>query len=205
MPGLIEKLPDLERILTLCEEIRRREWSFHWICKTRPDLVSEELIRAMARSGCYMISYGKQDVRTLACILLGSPGESETTIESSIDLVRNHHVDFTLFGELLPDPISEPTLDAIRRSDFTASEVEAFFLDGIPGPFADQTLTGIDRATMIKWILRANRRFYFRPSCLIRRLLDFRNPRDLVNLVRGALMIAVERFRGKREWMFVGS
>ena len=223
---------DPERILSLCEEIKQRGLDFYWTCKTRPDLVSEEVLRSMARSGCYMISYGfesgdqkildhlnknmtvkqilsaillthKHNMRTLAYILLGSPGETDETVEASIDLVHRNHVDFTLFGELLPDPASELTLEAIQRGAFTAKAVEAFFLDGDPGPFAERTLSGIERATMKKWLLHANRRFYFRPSYLLRRLLTLRNPRDLVNLLIGGLMVVMERFRKDRDEMFI--
>lgn len=217
---------DPSRIMAICEEILRCRLTLHWTCKTRPELISNEILSSMAKAGCYSISYGfesgdqtildnlkkeitveqienaidltqKHGIRSLAYILIGSPGENEASLRSTISLVRRRGVDFALFGELLPDPSSELTLKAIERGEFTQEDVQKYYFDGDPGPFALKGLTGIERSVMIRWISRANRRFFFRPSYIFRSLLNLRNLRDLKNLVQGGLMLLLEKFQKK--------
>ncbi|MEW5733551.1 MAG: radical SAM protein, partial [Thermodesulfobacteriota bacterium] len=47
-----------DRALELCEAIGRSFPGLAWTCKTRVDCLDPELARAMARSGCYMVSLG---------------------------------------------------------------------------------------------------------------------------------------------------
>jgi radical SAM superfamily enzyme YgiQ (UPF0313 family) len=217
---------DEPRTLAMCEEFLRRGLKFHWTCKTRADRVNGDVLTAMARAGCYMISYGfesgdqavldrldkgmtvagivdairetnRRGIRSLAYILLGSPDETEASAEESVRLVTRNPVDFTLFGELLPDPSSALTRGLIAGGAFTEADVEAFYLDGRLGPFAARTMTGIDRRVMERRLGRANRRFYFRPHYFARRLRDLRSVRDFLNLVAGAWLIVLEKLRAR--------
>jgi len=46
-----------KRMLQLCEEIHERKIDIIWSCETRVDLINEELLKAMKKSGCYMIRH----------------------------------------------------------------------------------------------------------------------------------------------------
>jgi radical SAM superfamily enzyme YgiQ (UPF0313 family) len=49
---------DRRRVLDICEEKVRRGNTLAWECRTRIDLVDEELLRAMGAAGCRRILYG---------------------------------------------------------------------------------------------------------------------------------------------------
>lgn len=49
---------DKERVLTICNLMSGKDMDFRWSCLTRVDLVSEDLLRVMAKAGCETISFG---------------------------------------------------------------------------------------------------------------------------------------------------
>ncbi|MDO8602521.1 MAG: radical SAM protein [Candidatus Omnitrophota bacterium] len=146
------------RIIELCNRIIKKNIRIHWSCKTRVDLVSEELLKVMAKAGCYMISFGlesgsqkildilnkkikiqdtenafklckKANIRTLAYTLLGSPGETRDTIEQTLRLVEKVDPDFVLYGELLPDPSSPLVKKAIEEKVMDFDKLIDFYVD----------------------------------------------------------------------------
>ena len=42
----------------ICREILSRGLKVRWTCNSRVDFVDEEMLRAMAHAGCWMISWG---------------------------------------------------------------------------------------------------------------------------------------------------
>lgn len=61
---------DRDRVLAICEEIRRRELRFLWSCDTRVDRLDRELLTAMRGAGCQRISLGVEssDADVLAAL-----------------------------------------------------------------------------------------------------------------------------------------
>ena len=49
---------NMERVVRLCDEIINQGINIRWECRTRVDLISDELLRKMASAGCYRIRYG---------------------------------------------------------------------------------------------------------------------------------------------------
>ncbi len=49
---------DRDYVMRFCEEIGRRNIDMKWTCNSRVDTVDQELLKAMSRAGCWMISYG---------------------------------------------------------------------------------------------------------------------------------------------------
>jgi len=47
-----------DRVVEICNEIRRRGLVFKWKCETRPDCVDENTLKAMAAAGCNGINFG---------------------------------------------------------------------------------------------------------------------------------------------------
>lgn len=103
---------DKQRVLGICEEIRRRRLDFVWECESRVDTIDEEMIVAMKAAGCEVIwcglesgsqrildslgkgitleqvkeTYGllhKHGIRTRAMFMIGIPGETMADIETT--------------------------------------------------------------------------------------------------------------------------
>lgn len=124
-----------ERILTVCKHIRKL--GVTWSCQTRADQLSEEVVKAMKRSGCREIALGiesgnqrvldiakknlkvedvrnavklmkKEGIRLIAYFIFGLPGENEESIRDTFELVK----------EIKPDIISSHIATPLPGTEF---------------------------------------------------------------------------------------
>jgi len=101
----------------ICNEMIRRNLKVLWSCCTRVDTVSLELLRLMKKAGCFFISFGVESFSSVvltsvnkkitkqkildACdlckqvdlnieflLIVGSPGETDETIDETIQLIN---------------------------------------------------------------------------------------------------------------------
>ena len=105
-----------ERVIEICKNILKRRLTITWAAISRVDLVNEEILYWMRKAGCTQISYGvesgSETIRNLlnkniqreqikkafglttkygilprAYFIYGSPGETWTTIQDTLDLI----------------------------------------------------------------------------------------------------------------------
>lgn len=124
---------DREQVMGLCEGMVREGLRFRWTCNSRVDAVDPEMLQAMRRAGCWLVSWGiesacdpiRKHVRkgitdeTIAQALrwskeaglmnwgyfiIGLPGETEATIRQTLDLSKRLPLDLALFHIAAPYP-----------------------------------------------------------------------------------------------------
>jgi len=78
----------LNRVVEICDEIRRRELVFKWKCETRPDCLNEETIRAMAAAGCDGINFGVESAEVEIQAQSGRKPISREKITEMVALCR---------------------------------------------------------------------------------------------------------------------
>ncbi len=122
-----------EHVLGICRGIVERGLQVRWTCNSRVDFVDLELLQAMARSGCWMISWGIESgdegmlrrmgkgitrervveslrwarqagVMNWGYFIIGLPGETEASIRRTIDFARRLPLDLALFHIAAPHP-----------------------------------------------------------------------------------------------------
>lgn len=215
---------DRRRTLALCAALTAEPYPLHWSCKTRADLVDPELLRAMRRAGCYMISYGLESfsdqalaaldkgyaaetairalrdttragIRTLIYMLVANPGDTTELIRRSVRILRNEGADYALFSGLLPDPKAPQTLDACRDGRLTQHEVEEVYFDRRPLADSDN-LAGFSRRQIRRWVAMSYVLFYFHPRYLLRRLLSIRSRHEIRLLISGFWNLVKDLGRG---------
>ena len=99
-----------ERLLAICDEIRRRVLRFSWECLGRVDSLDEKTARAMQQAGCFRIFFG---------------------IESGNDeILRLMNKQIT----------TRQARDAVEAAHRAGLEVGAFFIVGYPGETDDTVL-----------------------------------------------------------------
>lgn len=204
-----------DRVMKLCEKILKENIRFSWSCKTRVDLVSSALLKAMAKAGCYMISYGvesgsqeilnhlhkkintddiknafditrKAEIRTIAYLLIGSWGENEDTVKQTRDLLKEIKPDFILCGELLPDPKSILANEAIGEKKISYNDLRDFFIfNKDDSPIGKINMADTPRKDIKRWVSIINRSFYFRFGYILDRLKNLRSFYELGNLAKG--------------------
>jgi len=122
-----------ERVIGICEEIRKRGIGLPWAAMCRADTVDEEMLRAMKESGLIAVKYGiesssqeildasgknldlekadraieltrKSGIRFHLTFTFGLPGETRETIKSTIDYALARDPDCLQFSLATPFP-----------------------------------------------------------------------------------------------------
>jgi anaerobic magnesium-protoporphyrin IX monomethyl ester cyclase len=113
---------DKKRVLDICSGIKQRRIKIPWDCQTRVDLVSKDLLQAMKEANCQLINFGvesanqnilnsmgkgttvQQNAKAIrmakdaglsvtVSLVLGYPGESDQTIQKTIDFIKRTEPD----------------------------------------------------------------------------------------------------------------
>lgn len=184
-----------KRVIELCEHIISRKWDIEWMCFTRTNVVSEDLLSLMKQAGCYLITFGgesgdddllkliKKDltvaknfegirlareagILTMSSFMLGLPTETRQQTLKTIQFSIDSGLDYAVFPITEPYPGTELWVDAEKFGTFDAS-----------GKYANNLLSessavwipnGRSREELEDLAQLAMRRFYFRPRQLFR-------------------------------------
>jgi radical SAM superfamily enzyme YgiQ (UPF0313 family) len=190
---------DKKRIQAIAEKIIAKKIKIAWTCETRVNLVDKELLAHMKQAGCYAIAYGIEsaspeiiktlqkditleqveaavrahkevDLQVIGYFMLGSPGETPQTIQQTIDFAKRLKVDFAQFSVTTPFPGTE-LYEIYKLNNPGEIDWAKFVYAGTDNPtspvFESDKLT---REDLKKWVSRAYRGFYLRPSYVWQRL-----------------------------------
>jgi len=198
-----------ERVIAICQGIIDEGWDFIWNIRTRLDVMDQEMLDMLKKAGCSRIHYGleagneeirnqvlrkefKQTVvkdifdmthdagiETYTYLMIGSPGEGEKEIQDTIDLVRDISPDYAAYAITTPMPNTELHKLAIQQGVYEESR----WLEYIHNPTArfvppiwDKELSA-NRLQELQ--LKAYKKFYGRPSQLLKKAFAVRSFKEL--------------------------
>lgn len=124
---------DRNRVIELCESMKEENLKIKWYCNTRAQLVDPELLRLMRGAGCRGISFGIESgsqrildsvekridveqgklaiqwakesrLKTFCSFIFGLPGEDWSTIQETLDFVRETLPTSAQFNVAVPYP-----------------------------------------------------------------------------------------------------
>lgn len=190
-----------ERTLKFTKMMRNEKIDIAWKCNTRADRLDEEILESMAQAGCHTIFMGvesvdpkilkyyrkgvsakqvenavriakKNKIRTVLHFIFGAPDETWDTIRTSIRFACRVNPDFVGFNVLTPYPGTEVFSDLRKRKLIVSSDWGIFDQSHTAG-IRTKNLSpeDLEKASKI-----ANKEFYFRPSYIMKRLADIKNP-----------------------------
>jgi len=203
-----------ERAMKLLSAIISLGKRFSFDCINRVDTLDDELCRLLRDAGCHTIQLGvesgsdeilaeyskgmttdviregfrlcrKYGLKTVGFFLIGLPGETEETIQKTIDFAKELDCDFASFATVDPYIGTKLRQDAIKAGYITENDTQ---FDG--GAY---TAIGTEQLSKEQvWRLRntAVRKFYFRPSFVLKKLRMARRPSTLWGYFLDALTIA---------------
>ena len=122
-----------EQVVGLCDLILASGLKVRWTCNSRVDYVDREMLRLMARAGCWLISWGIESanetilkrihkgyrkeqafralrwakeagIKNWGYFIIGLPGETEETIRETIAYSKQLPLDIALFHIAAPYP-----------------------------------------------------------------------------------------------------
>ncbi|MGQ9705551.1 MAG: B12-binding domain-containing radical SAM protein [bacterium] len=195
---------DQERAIKICEGIIRRRYGLTFYASARVDNVSYELFRTMRRAGFWGVMLGLESMvqkdldsikkgvtvemnreavylakraglQTVTPIIFGLPGQTFEDGLETIEEVCKLPTDIVNFHALTPFPGTELFTNIDKYGSLATKDLEEFTFEGIA--FTPFTMT---RGEIKDLRHIAFKRFYSRPSYLIKRLLNIRTWYDVM-------------------------
>ncbi len=163
----------------------------------RVDTATEELLRKMKAAGCYRVAFGvesgsqkildtigkhvklqqietafinakKSGLKTTAFLMLGNPGDTEETMQQTIDFSKKLGPDFAQFTIATPYP-GTALYDIVRKEGKMLIEDWDGYDKYDNAVFFD--MEGIDKDLILNMQRKAYREFYLQPRYIASRLL----------------------------------
>jgi len=207
-----------KRTIQFIKELKERNLDIIWTCETRVNLVTEELLKEMKKTGCYMIAYGiesgnqmilnnlrkkitieqiksaieathKVGIQSVGYFMLGSPGETPETIRQTIDFAKSLPLDFAQFSITIPYPGTD-----LHNIYLNSGNKNVKWDDFIYASFKLSSAPVFETELLSKedlqeWCAKAYKEFYLRLSYIWKRLVGIRSTGDLKTNVKGFLML----------------
>jgi len=205
---------DRDQVVGICELMLQERLDFHWTCNSRVDFVDEELLRLMARAGCWMISWGIESanegilrrvrkgyrperaaqalawaraarIRNWGYFIIGLPGETDETVRQTIELAKRLPLDLALFHIAAPYP-GTPFYQEAKERGWFRSDARWEDVDMDRSTVLDYPQMPAERIEY--WARRAFREWAFRPGPIWTYLTGMLSPATF----RSAVQVGLE-------------
>jgi radical SAM superfamily enzyme YgiQ (UPF0313 family) len=191
---------NVKSFTAFCDELIARNLPIQWFGNARADnLTDAAFVHRLRRAGCWMLALGVESesddvrkdmakrlerhkiktafsnmrqagIKSFAFFILGYPGETEASMEQTIDYAIDLDPDFANFYPAVPYPgtdlfekcVREGLLTPETAQDWARMEYSYYLLQG----------GGLDARLVMNMITRAKRRFFLRPRYLSRHAGD---------------------------------
>jgi len=195
---------DRERVLELCAMLREARLGLAWQCETAIKTLDDEMLGAMADAGCVSVSFGvesgndvlqkkysrgkikshdhakavvdsarRHGIATRAFFMIGFPEEDARMAEETMDLAVRLDPDSVQFTAVTPYPDTKLYKESRGEEEFDFRKFTGTTPVGVA-----QAMSADEVSAAIR---RAYRRFYLRPSRVMREL---KRPQLLVQRFR---------------------
>lgn len=214
------------RTRQICDELIARKLDVTWLANARIGTVDRELLALMRRAGCHLIKFGvesgvqeildraKKNIKvehtrrtfawtrqvgmdTHAHMMLGMPGETPETLEATIRFAVEIEPTTVSFGICTPYPGTPLFNDLIRRKPELGDGTAVNFGNLHTQEFFSSLYTDTPAPALETAVQRAYRRFYLRPSYILRTLKRIHSGNDVKRFALAGTRILDFAFRGE--------
>ena len=201
-----------KRAHEICDEILARGIKITWSINARADIIDRELFSKMGKAGCRTIWLGVEssDPEILArchkgtkpeqvtefirlaheakltvhgCFVLGLPGETEESINKTIDFALSCGLDTLQFSGAVPFPGTEYFQYCKENNLLKATKWSDWLHNGEQKAVIDYP--GLSSEKIEYYVNQGLKRFYLRPGYLLKFLFSSRGIPDLYRKFRG--------------------
>ena len=200
------------RLRDFCRVFKERDITFD--CNTRPDCFTEEDARLMKEAGCRNIFFGVESgsdeilrylgrpmkkkliensfrycqqhgIRTTASFIIGSPSESEDTLNETLEFAKRLKSDHVLFNVLTPHKGTEIYSLSVEGNLLKPYEVdiEKYPQEPVGVPMIEN-INGINRNDINIWKMRMYKDYYIRAGYVFQQLGRIRSLENLSKLIK---------------------
>ncbi len=180
----------------ICLRIIKEGIDLTWVCNSRVDTISLEMMRLMKEAGCHMIKFGVESgvqkildninkktrvdqtrkafqwahtvgIDTHAHVMLGCPGETKQTIKRTVEFIKEIAPTTATFGIHTPYPGTK-LFERVAKTHPEIKDGTACDLAKIHTEgFFNESFTHLTKGELERSIPWAYRQFYFRPRYLL--------------------------------------
>ena len=179
-----------EQVMRLCQLMIEQNIRINWTCNSRVDYVDEEMLQMMHKAGCWFISWGlesanetilkrirkgitqeqvrqalgwshKAGIKNWGYFIIGLPGETEATIQETIQYAKSLPLDIALFHIAAPYP-STPFFFEVLENGWFRKGTRWEQVDMDKETVLDYP--DLPRERLVYWQKRAFREWAFRPG-----------------------------------------
>jgi radical SAM superfamily enzyme YgiQ (UPF0313 family) len=201
---------DRKRLLKICSEIVKRGINVKWMCQARVNNMTQEVLEAMKEAGCHYIKYGvesgsqellnrmkkgitlenvrnafkatrKVGIKSQAFFLFGLPWETPETVSKTIEFAKELKPDSAQFAIVVPHPGTELYELCLEKGWLKYKTWEDF---DCRSPLIETDPLSIKDP--MEYRTRAYRKFYIRPSFILRTSLKLWNPKEARRIIKSA-------------------
>lgn len=205
-------------VMSLCDLILERKIDLTWCCFSRVDTVDFQMLEKMKKAGCYQVMYGvesavpeilenmnkritllkveetvantkKAGLESRLAFMLGSPGETEETMEKTIGYSIKLDPDLVTYNITTPYPGTEMFKWAEEKGYLIHKNWSEYDLSK---PVME--LPTVSSKKVLSYYKKAYRQFYLRPGYILKRLLKIRSFEDLKRNFQSFLAFLSFRF-----------
>jgi anaerobic magnesium-protoporphyrin IX monomethyl ester cyclase len=207
-----------ERVTAICEGIISRGLDVTWICSTRVTHVNLDMLKLMRRAGCNMLRMGVESgnddilkrigkglrtdairrafdwarnakLRTHAHVMIGLPGDTRETLDSTIAFVKEITPTVVTYGILTAYP-GTPLFDTLRKKipeikDGTDIDLTMLHTQ----PLFNQAFCSLSNDVLQWYVRHAYRSFYLRPRYIMDRLQEIHSFEQLSRYIHAGLKV----------------
>ncbi|MBN1866087.1 radical SAM protein [Candidatus Sumerlaeota bacterium] len=214
------------RTQEFCRKLIESHLDLTWVCNARVNTLDLETLETMKRSGCHMVKFGVESgvqeildrsrkgtrieqtrevfgwarqagVETHAHVMLGMPGETEETIETTVRFVLEIDPTTVTFGLCTPYP-GTPLFDEVAARHPEIGDGSATDLANLHvGALYNEHYTHVSSEYLEKAVRRAYRRFYLRPRYFWRTLRRVRTFDDVKRFTLAGVQVLDFSARGE--------
>lgn len=188
-----------DRVFEFCEGLRKKNLKILWSCNARVNFINDELLKEMASSGCWMISYGiesgspemlkkmmkgitkeqvinalnltrKHGIVSKGFFMIGIPGETVKTMQETLDFIKELPLDELNINCFTPFPGSRLYNEALAEG-FKPDFSRMNMIDTAYVPI------GLTEKLLKQYQKKIIYSFYLKPSKML--LYSFRALKDL--------------------------
>jgi len=199
-----------QRVLSICQEIMKRELKIGWDIRTRPDTVDTQLLTAMKEAGCQRIHYGvesgtqkilnvlrkgitleqieetfrltkKTGLEILAYFMIGSPTETRENILQTIKFAKRLNPDFTHITITTPFPATDLYRLGLKQKILPYDYWQEFAQNPLSTFAPSIWEEHLTKEELFQLLKYAYRSFYLRPHYVFKKLLGLTSWQEFRN------------------------
>ena len=194
-----------EKVIGFCEEVERRGLKFNWDFRGRVNTATRESLERAKKIGLRMISFGVETgtdeglrqlrkgtnreqiarvfkwckelgIKTIADFMIGLPFErSEKDIMDNVNFLIDLGPDYAQFAILTLYPNTQIFDEAEKKGLATYERWKDFSLNPRSGFFVDHWEEHLSIHEMVRIQKKAYRKFYFRPSYILKSIMNIKS------------------------------